>query len=62
MATYLMIGKYSLEALKAISADRTDQAVALIKQNEREIKAAYALLGDTDVVVILDLPDTEHAM
>ena len=62
MATYLMFGKYSLEAVKAISAKRTDKTIALIKQNGGELKAGYALLGDIDVVLIVDLPDTECAM
>jgi uncharacterized protein with GYD domain len=62
MATYLMFGKYSLEAVKAISAKRTDKTIALIKQNGGELKAGYALLGDIDVVLIVDLPDTEGAM
>lgn len=62
MATYVMFGKYSVEALKAISAKRSDKAVALIKQNGGEVKAVYALLGDTDLLAIVDLPDTESAM
>jgi uncharacterized protein with GYD domain len=62
MATYLMFGKYSLEAVKAISAKRTDKTIALIKQNGGELKAGYALLGDIDLVLIVDLPDTEGAM
>jgi uncharacterized protein with GYD domain len=62
MATYFMFGKYSLEAAKAISTTRTDQAVALIKGNGGELKAGYALLGDIDLVLIVDLPDTERAM
>ena len=62
MATYLMFGKYSLEAVKAISAKRTDEATALIKQQGGELKAGYALLGDIDLVLIVDLPDTERAM
>jgi len=62
MATYFMFGKYSTEAAKAISAKRTDQAVALIKQNGGELKSGYALLGDIDLVLIVELPDTEHAM
>ena len=62
MATYLMFGKYSLEAIKAISAKRTDKAIALIKQEGGELKAGYALLGDIDLVLIVDLPDTERAM
>ena len=62
MATYFLFGKYSLDAVKAISAKRTDKAVTLIKQNGGELKAGYALLGDIDLVLIVDLPDTERAM
>lgn len=62
MATYLMFGKYTLEALKGISAKRTEEAQALIKQHGGTLKAAYALLGETDLVLIVDLPDNGQAM
>jgi len=62
MATYLMFGKYSMEAIKAISAKRSDKAIALIKQNGGELKTGYALLGDIDLVLVVELPDTERAM
>ena len=62
MSTYLMFGKYSTDAVKAISAERTKEAEALIKQNGGEYKGGYALLGDTDLVLIVDLPGTEQAM
>jgi uncharacterized protein with GYD domain len=62
MATYVLFGKYSPEALKSISAKRTDDALALIRQYGGEFKSGYALLGDVDLVMILDLPDTERAM
>jgi uncharacterized protein with GYD domain len=62
MATYFMFGKYSLEAVKAISAKRTTRAEAVIKKNGGELKAGYALLGETDVVLIVELPGTEAAM
>jgi len=62
MATFIMFGKYSMEAVKAISAKRTDKAVDLIKQNGGVLKAGYALLGKTDLVLIVDLPDTGSAM
>jgi uncharacterized protein with GYD domain len=62
MATYLMFGKYSKDSVKAISAKRTDKAAAMIKENGGELKEGYALLGDYDLVLIVDLPDTEHAM
>jgi uncharacterized protein with GYD domain len=62
MATYVMFGKYSLEALKAISASRTNQTVALIKKHGGELKTGYALLGEVDLVLVVELPDTERAM
>jgi uncharacterized protein with GYD domain len=62
MATYFMFGKYSKDAVKSISAKRTDRATAMIKENGGELKEGYALLGDYDLVLIVDLPDTEHAM
>jgi len=62
MATYLMFGTLTQEARKAVSAKRTDDAMALIKRYGGEFKAGYALLGEVDFVVVLDLPDTERAM
>ena len=62
MATYLLFGKYSPEALKGISAKRTEEPKALIKKNGGELKAAYAVLGGLDLVMVADLPDTARAM
>jgi uncharacterized protein with GYD domain len=62
MATYLMFGSYSQEAMKAISAERTDKSIALIEKHGGKLKAGYALLGEKDLVLIVDLPDNEQAM
>jgi uncharacterized protein with GYD domain len=62
MATYLMFGKYSHEAVKGISAKRTNDTIALIKKQGGELKAGYALLGEVDLVLIVDLPEPERAM
>lgn len=62
MATYIMFGRYSAKAVKAISAKRTQEAAALIKQHGGKLKAGYALLGDVDLVLVVELPDTEHVM
>ena len=62
MATYVMFGKYSVEGMKGISAKRSDEAKALIKKNGGELKAAYAMLGSTDLVMIVELPDTAKAL
>ncbi|HZS63178.1 MAG TPA: GYD domain-containing protein [Xanthobacteraceae bacterium] len=62
MATYVMMGKYSAEAIKGISARRSDEAKALIKKHGGELKAGYALLGGVDLVLVVELPDTARAM
>jgi uncharacterized protein with GYD domain len=62
MATYLLFGKYSAEALKGISAKRSEDAKALFKKHGGELKAAYATLGDVDLLMIADLPDNARAM
>ena len=62
MATYFMFGKYSMEGMKGINPKRTDKTMEIIKQNGGEVKAAYALLGETDLVLILNLPDMASAM
>lgn len=62
MTTYLMFGTLTQEAAKAVSAKRTEEAIALVKKFGGEYKAGYALLGEVDFVIILDLPDTQRAM
>jgi uncharacterized protein with GYD domain len=62
MATFVMSGKYSLESIKQISSQRTQQSIELIKKNGGELKSGYSLLGETDLILIVDFPDTEKAM
>ncbi|MEK6775968.1 MAG: GYD domain-containing protein [bacterium] len=62
MPAFLMFGKYSSESLNHVSPDRTDKAVALIKRHGGNIKAMYALLGEHDLVFIVDFPTMEEAM
>ncbi len=62
MATFLMFGKYSAEAVKAISGERTDAAVDLISRYGGEVQAMYATLGRHDLVFVVDFPGTEEAM
>jgi uncharacterized protein with GYD domain len=57
-----MSGKYSLESIKQISSQRTQQSIELIKKNGGELKSGYSLLGETDLILIVDFPDTEKAM
>ena len=62
MATYLMFGKYSIDALGKISAERTKNATAIIGDCGGEVKAGYALLGEKDLVLIVEFPGTAEVM
>jgi len=62
MATFLMFGKYSAEAAKKISAKRTQDAAILVKEYGGRVEAMYALLGEKDLLFILNFPGVEQAM
>lgn len=62
MSTFIMFGKYSSEGFKGMSANRTKEATEAIKKNGGQVKEMYALLGEKDLVFILDLPNMEKAM
>jgi uncharacterized protein with GYD domain len=62
MATFVMFGKYSAQAIKEISAKRNKDAESLIKKLGGKLKAVYALLGETDLLVVVDLPGIEAAV
>ncbi len=62
MATYFMFGKYSLDAIRGISAARTEKAGKLIQKFGGEVKSVYALLGETDLVIIATFPGSEQAV
>lgn len=62
MATYVMFGKYSAEAMKGASKGRTAEANAAVQKCGGQVKAVYALLGQTDLLIIADFPGTSEAM
>ncbi len=62
MSEFFMFGKYSSDAVKAISAARTEQAKRVIEQLGGQVKAIYALLGQYDLVLIVQLPTMTDAM
>jgi uncharacterized protein with GYD domain len=62
MSTFFMFGKYTMEGMKGINARRTDKSMEIIKQNGGQVVGAYALLGDTDLVLIVNLPDMGSAI
>ncbi len=62
MQTFVMLGKYSAEAVKDISANRTEKAVGLIKELGGKVLSMYALLGGYDLVLITEFPSLQVAM
>jgi len=62
MATFFMFGKYTTEAIKEISIERTQQAVTEIKKLGGEITAMHALLGEYDLLFCVSLPGIEDAI
>ena len=49
MPTFMMLGKYTPEALKGISPERTDKAVELIRKNGGKVVSMYSVLGEQDL-------------
>lgn len=62
MSAYVMFGKYSHASIKEISAERTQKAEQLIKDNGGSVKSGYALLGETDLLLVVDFPSNKDAM
>ncbi len=56
MSLFLMCGKYNSASLKEINPERTEKAKTLIEENGGKIKAGYALLGDMDLLLVVDFP------
>ena len=62
MITCFMFGNYTSESLKKISADRTKEAVTLIHELGGKITSMYALLGEHDLIFIVDFTDVNQAI
>jgi uncharacterized protein with GYD domain len=62
MATFVMLGKYTPQALADMSAKRTKDVLALIKKNKGEPQLMYAMLGSNDLLLVIDFPGVKEAM
>lgn len=62
MSTYVLFGNYSTDSIKEISAERTQKANKLISDNGGSVLSGYALLGDTDLLLVIDFPSNKDAM
>ena len=62
MAKFLMLGRYSVEAIKSINAERTKKVEETIKKSGGKIDLMYALLGRYDLAFIVDFPSVSEAI
>ena len=62
MPAFFMFGKYSSEALKEISPERTKKVASLIEKFGGKVNSIYALLGEYDLVLIADFPGMQEVM
>ncbi len=62
MKKFLLLGKYTTEAVKGITKERTKKVVNLIKANNGKVDAMYALLGPYDLAFIVEFPDIEQVI
>jgi uncharacterized protein with GYD domain len=62
MATFFLFGKYSAASIKDISAKRSAAAAATVKKLGGELKSLHALLGEHDLVMMVELPGIAEAV
>lgn len=62
MAKFLMLGRYSLEAIKGITAERTKKVVETIEKSGGKVDSMFALLGNYDLAFMVDFPGVKEAM
>ena len=62
MATYLLLGKYSQDSINQINSARTKKVTEIVEKLGGKVKSMYALLGKSDVALIIDLPNSGAAV
>ena len=62
MSTFFMFGRYSSDAVKYISGQRTEEARKVVEDLGGEVQEIYALLGEYDLVFIVRFPNMTDAM
>lgn len=62
MPIFLMFGRYSSEAIKDVSPERTVQARNVITKNGGKIISMYAVMGEHDLVFTIEFENADRAM
>ena len=61
MQTYYLLGKYTPDAIRDISTDRTRRATEIVQHSGGEILLINALLGPYDVAIVAKFPGNVEA-
>lgn len=62
MSTFFIFGNYSAEGIREISGERTALVRKLVENMGGKTRNIYALLGEYDLVFIVDFPTMTDAM
>ena len=62
MSTFIMFGKYTAEGFTNMSQERTEKIVEIIKKRNGNILKMFAILGDYDLLFLVDFQNTKTAM
>jgi uncharacterized protein with GYD domain len=62
MATFVLLGQYTTDSVKQISAKRSKQAMEVVKKFGGKVIEGYALLGENDILLLLEAKDIQRAM
>lgn len=62
MAKFLMLGKYSVDAVKGIASERTKKVVGAIEKQGGKVNSMHALLGQYDLAFVVDFPEVRDAI
>ena len=62
MAKFVMLGRYSPEAIKGITGERTKKGVEIIEKAGGKVNLILALLGNHDLLLVVDFPGMTEAM
>lgn len=62
MAKFLMLGKYSVDGVKGIAAERTKKVVEIIQKSGGKVKSIDVLLGGYDIAFVVEFPGNADVM
>jgi uncharacterized protein with GYD domain len=62
MTTFFFFGSYTRDAIEGIDARRTKAAEQIIAGFGGKLHSVYALLGESDIVMIAELPAVPEAL